>query len=161
MPTRDTITFVCTANICRSPMAEYLLRHALAAQPEPLKSLKIASAGVAAWAGEEQTKNSVKALKKVGIHPSHLSQPLSQEILDASLAVFCMTQSHKFAIEQTFNPLPPHLLLMRELMSNITEDEVDIADPYGQNLAAYEECRDEMIEALPSLIAFLKAQYKI
>ena len=61
------IIVVCTANICRSPMAAALLQHALAAQPEPLRSFKIISAGVAARAGDHVSENSVIALKKVGL----------------------------------------------------------------------------------------------
>jgi protein-tyrosine-phosphatase len=56
------VTCVCTANVCRSPMAEALLRHALAAEPEPLKSLQVVSAGVSAWDGYPITENSAAAL---------------------------------------------------------------------------------------------------
>src|SRR6476469_5492177 len=74
-----TIVTVCTANICRSPMAAALLQHALAAQPEPMRSLKVVSAGVAARPGEQVSENSVLALKKVGIDISeHRSQSLTQ-----------------------------------------------------------------------------------
>ena len=77
------ILTVCTANICRSPMAEALLQHALRGQPEPLKSLKVVSAGVAARQGERVSENSVIALKKVGINLSgHTSQPLTRELVD-------------------------------------------------------------------------------
>ena len=52
MPAPGHILVVCTGNICRSPMAEGLLKHALTGQPEPLKSLRVVSAGVAARTGE-------------------------------------------------------------------------------------------------------------
>src|SRR3954467_6887892 len=88
------IVTVCTANICRSPMAAALLQHALAAQPEPLRSIKVISAGGAARTGEPVSENSVFALKKVGLDISnHCSQPLTQRILDEALAVLCMTES--------------------------------------------------------------------
>ena len=64
-------------------MAAALLQHALSAQPEPLRSLKVTSAGVSARRGEAVSENSVIALKKVGIDLSkHVSQPLTQELLD-------------------------------------------------------------------------------
>src|SRR4051795_11030781 len=76
------IVTVCTANICRSPMAAALLQHALAAEPEPLRSLRVVSAGVAARPGEPVSENSVYALKKVGIDLSqHRSQALTQQML--------------------------------------------------------------------------------
>jgi protein-tyrosine phosphatase len=149
------ILTVCTANICRSPMAEALLQHALRGQPEPLQSIKVVSAGVAARQGERVSENSVTALKKVGIDLSqHSSQPLTRELVDDALAIFCMTESHRAMIELNFEPPPRHLYLFREFMPPPTEPQ--IADPFGGPLKLYEACRDEMVEAIPSLIEFLK-----
>lgn len=149
------IITVCTANICRSPMAEVLLQHALNAQPEPLASLKVVSAGVAARGGERVSENSVIALKKVGIDlTSHSSQPLTQRLVDDALAVLCMTESHRAMIQLSFEPPPQHLYLFREFLP--PEFDPEIADPFGGPLPYYEACRDEMVEAIPSLIEFLK-----
>jgi protein-tyrosine phosphatase len=150
-----TIVTVCTANICRSPMAEALLRHALGAQPEPLKSWKIASAGVSARVGERVSEHSVTALKKVGIDiRNHKSQPLTRKLLNDAAIILCMTESHRAMIELTFDPAPQHLYLFREFLPSSKNKE--ICDPYGGPLAEYEACRDEMVEAIPSLVEFLK-----
>ena len=45
MPAPKLIATVCTANICRSPVAEALLGHALQAEAEPLRSCRVVSAG--------------------------------------------------------------------------------------------------------------------
>ena len=96
MPSPGHILIVCTGNICRSPMGQGLLAHALSAQPEPLRSLKVISAGVAAHTGEAVSENSVTALKRAGIDIGHLrSQGLTQAMLDNALAVFGMTESHR------------------------------------------------------------------
>jgi len=150
-----TIVTVCTANICRSPMAEALLRHALKAQPEPLKSIRIVSAGVAARPGDRVSENSVVALKKVGLDiKAHVSQPLTKQLLDEAVAIFCMTESHRAMIQLTFDPVPRHVYLFREFMPRAAEKE--IGDPYGGPLNEYESCRDEMVEAIPSVVEFLK-----
>ena len=154
MPAPAYIAVVCTANICRSPMGAALLRHALAAQPEPLRSIPVISAGVAARGNEPPTENSVIALKKVGIDlVGHLSQPLTQNLLDGALAVLVMTESHRAMIAATAEPVPRHLLLFREFVKSGLPE---IADPYGLSLAAYETARDEMVEAIPSLLEFLR-----
>jgi protein-tyrosine-phosphatase len=150
-----TIVTVCTANICRSPMAAALLQHALAAQPEPLRSLRVISAGVAARTGESVSENSVLALKKVGIDISHhRSQPLTQQMLDEAFAVICMTESHRAMIQVQANPVPKNLFLFRQFMSG--DGDVEIGDPYGGPLRVYEAARDEMVESIPSLVAHLK-----
>jgi len=157
MATPGTIVTVCTANICRSPMAEALLRHALSAQPEPLKSLKVVSAGVAARTKDRVSENSVIALKKVGLDiKAHTSQPLTPELIRNAVAVFCMTESHRSMIQLTFDPIPRNIYLFREFMPRAADKE--IGDPYGGPLKEYEACRDEMVEAIPSLLEFLKTQ---
>ena len=155
MPSPGHILIVCTGNICRSPMAEGLLKHALAGQPEPLKSLQVLSAGVAARPGEPISENSVIALKKVGIDISgQVSQPLTQELLDNALAVFGMTESHSAIIKMRARPAPAHLHLFRDFLPPPADHE--IGDPYGGPLKVYEAARDEMVEAIPSVVAYLK-----
>lgn len=135
-------------------MAAALLQHALAAQPEPLRSLRVVSAGVAARNGEPASENSVLALKKVGLDlTGHHSQPLTQEMLDHATAVLCMTESHRAMIQVQADPVPKHLYLFREF---VNDPEKEIPDPYGGSLRIYELARDEMVEAVPSLVEFIK-----
>ena len=138
-------------------MAAALLEHALAAQPEPLRSLRVVSAGVVAREGDAVSENSVIALKKVGLKINgHTSQPLTDELLSRAVAVFCMTETHRAMIALHFDPPPKHIYLFREFMPRAAAKE--IADPYGGPLSLYEACRDEMVEAIPSLVEFLKAR---
>jgi protein-tyrosine-phosphatase len=137
-------------------MAEALLQHALRGQEEPLKSLKVISAGVAARFGEPVSENSVVALKKVGIDVSkHIAQPLTQKLVDEALAIFCMTESHRAMIQLAYDPPPKNLFLFREFLPKPADPE--IPDPYGGSLKLYEACRDEMVEAVPSIIEYLKS----
>ena len=137
-------------------MAAGLLRHALAAQPEPLRSLEVISAGVSARGGDRVTDHSATILKKVGIDISrHTSQPITQALLDGATAIFVMTESHRVMIQATANPVPRHLYLFREFLP--VQADREIPDPYGGPLSAYEAARDEMVEALPSVVDFLKS----
>jgi protein-tyrosine phosphatase len=65
-----------------------------------------------------------------------------------------MTETHRAVIGLLFDPPPRHVYLFREFMPAAAEKE--IADPYGGPLDRYEACRDELVEALPSLVEFLK-----
>ncbi len=157
MPAPKLIVTVCTANICRSPMAEALLRHALLAEAEPLRSCRVVSAGVAARKGDRISPNSVEALAKVGLRISdHRSQPLTQELADQADLILCMTESHRAVIGLALEPPPKNVFLWREFMSGKVDRE--IGDPYGGSLKDYEACRDEMVEALPGLLAHLRGR---
>jgi protein-tyrosine-phosphatase len=136
-------------------MAAALLQHALRAESEPLRSLKVTSAAVAGRGGEPVSENSVFALKKVGLDVSnHRSRPLTQEMLDGALAVIGMTESHRAMIHLHGAPVPGNLFLFREFMPGAVDRE--IGDPFGGPIRAYEAARDEMVEAIPSLVAHLK-----
>ncbi len=136
-------------------MAEGLLQHALKAEAEPLRSLHVLSAGVAAYPGAPISPNSVTALKKVGINlADHKARYLTDELVHDALAIFCMTDSHRRTILETFEPAPAHLHLFREFLP--ADADRQIPDPVGGPIAEYEACRDEMVEAIPSLLAYLK-----
>lgn len=155
MPVPGPIVVICTANICRSPMGEGLLTHALAAEPAPVSHLKVLSAGVVARPGDPVSANSVMALKKVGIDISgHRAQTVTQEMLDAALAVFVMTEGHRAMIELQATPPPARLYLFREFLPDPAARE--IGDPFGSSLRFYEQSRDEMVEAIPSILAYLR-----
>ena len=157
MAAPGTILTVCTANICRSPMAAGLLQHALAGQPEPLRSLQVVSAGVAARPGDPVSENSVVALRKVGIDIAGLrSRPVTRELVESAVVVLCMTEAHRAMLQLTIDPPPTNLFLFREFMPRAADKE--IGDPYGGPIRLYEACRDEMVEAIPSLIEFLKTR---
>lgn len=136
-------------------MAAALLRHALAAEPEPLRSLEVTSAGVSALGGYPAAANAAQALRKVGISlDGHRSQHLGQQMLDRALAVFCMTEAHRAMIELEYDPVPARLHRMREFVPG---DDLDIPDPFGMNLSSYEASRDAMVEAIPSILQYLRS----
>jgi protein-tyrosine-phosphatase len=138
-------------------MGAGLLQHAFAAQPEPLRSLRAISAGVSARDGEPVSENSVLALRKVGIDlTGQVSRSLTQQMLDEAFVVLCMTESHRAMIQLQADPAPRNLFLFREFMPPPSEKE--IGDPYGGPLRVYETARDEMVEAIPSLLEALKAR---
>jgi len=140
-------------------MAEALLRHALAAEEEPLKSLKVTSAGIGGWSGIPVTPNSVAALRKVGLDISqHRSRALDPAILSRAVLILCMTESHRSAILMDFPETSAPILLMRELLPPPADPE--IPDPYGSNLQSYEDTRDSIVEAIPSIVEYLRENVK-
>ena len=157
---RNLILTICTGNVCRSPMAEKLLHHALTGQDAPLNQIEIVSAGVAAGYGDPASANSVAALKKIKLDLSrHKSQPLTQDLIDRAFLILGMTQSHIDILSHYYTGLPERMHLFREFMAK--GETPEIPDPYGQNYAAYATCFDSMVEAIPSLVTYLKNEYII
>ena len=136
-------------------MAEKLLQHALAAEGEPLNEIEVVSAGVVAGYGDPASENSVAALRKVKLDLSHhKSQPLTDELIDRAFAIFGMTDSHVDILNRYIPEGTVRIHLMREFLGADNQ----IPDPFGQDFDAYNACLDSMIEAIPSLVQYLKSE---
>lgn len=137
-------------------MAEKLLEHAIDAEESLRGKIPVISAGVAAYAGESATPHSATALKKVGLSlDKHRSRPVNPELVENALLILCMTESHRYALLSQYDNIPAPVMLLREL---IPDADREIPDPYGGILEHYEACRDSIVEAIPSIIRFLKKQ---
>lgn len=154
MSAPNKITFVCTGNTCRSPIGEYLLKDAIQNEEQSLHKFEVVSAGVAAYPGDAISLNSAETLSDLGIDASmHRSQPVSEDLINQSILVVCMTSSHQDVVQAYF-PEHPHI----HLISDFIEDDsiTEVSDPFGANIDAYHQTRDQIALAIPSILAFLK-----
>jgi protein-tyrosine-phosphatase len=86
------LLFICTANVCRSPMAEAIF-NALA--EEKGLGWQATSAGVAALEGEDITPNARAALEEVGIYPAgHSARQVSEGMIEEADLVLVMSPRH-------------------------------------------------------------------
>ena len=134
----DVYLFVCTGNTCRSPMAAALFNALWSRRGIG------ASAGLAA-SGSPISENARLALERRGIeatstndYAAHVSRQVSEDLIRRAARVYAISRRHQTALISAFP----------EYAEKIFALPVDIADPYGGDLATYEACLRDIEAAL-------------
>src|SRR4051812_17999946 len=148
-----TILFVCTGNICRSPMAEGLFRHAVKGRSD----FRVISAGVGAVDGLPPSEHAVRALKELGIDiGKQRSHMLTAELVQQADYIFGMTHSHVDAITLLYPQAAEKTFLLREFDETLDAYENDISDPIGGSYEVYVNCRDQIEQGIASMLNFIE-----
>lgn len=140
------ILFVCTGNICRSPMAEGVFK-TMAQREWPEASLDIDSAGTYdGYAGEPPSRLAVEAAARRGYDLSGLrARPLVAADVARFDHVLAMDRGHLRILRRIApRDVSPRPRLFMNFASALGVDEVP--DPWGGPPAGYERALD-LIEA--------------
>lgn len=140
------ILLVCIGNICRSPTAEYLLRHSLADS-----DIQVESAGLGALVDKPADPIAQEVMAEQGIDMSqHRARQVSREILSGVDLVLAMEDRHLDALHSMAPEIRGRAFLLGKWQNNLA-----VPDPYRQQRPAFEHAYkliDQSIEAwLPHL----------
>ena len=111
-----SILVICTGNVCRSPIAEGLLRAALERRYHD-RAPEVSSAGTSGWEGTGAMPESIEAAGERGVDISgHVARRLTRgHVLDADLVV-AMAEEHRDAVARALPEAAGRTFTLKELV---------------------------------------------
>lgn len=146
------ILAVCLGNICRSPLAEGILKSKL---PE---GFIIDSAGtIALHEGEHPDKRAIATAAKYGLDISkQRSRPILPKDFEEFDKIYCMDLSvFETVISMAKNEDQRRKIVLYLEEAGFTGDQADVPDPYWGNLSDFENVYQLLDEAADSIVAKL------
>ena len=129
----NSVLFVCSANICRSPMAMGLLRSMV---EDSSDQWKIESSGVWDMGDQPAALNTQLVLQERGIDLNdHASRTITVKMLSEFNLVLVMEDNHKEVVKLAFPEYTDRIYMLSEMVGEI----FNIVDPMGRSLADFEE----------------------
>lgn len=131
------ILVVCIGNICRSPMAELLLRNSLESD------VVVHSAGLGALINYPADPIAVELMKEKGLDLSaHRARQISQQLVSQADLILVMTTRQKQELEAQFFSSTGKVFLLGKWVS------LDVADPYQHGRQAFERALTDIESGL-------------
>jgi protein-tyrosine-phosphatase len=153
------VLFVCSGNLCRSPMAAVYLGHR--AGDAGLEDLVVESAGLLGIEGVPPPSEAVKAMSEAGLDLSdHRSRALRESDLWAADLVIVMTRDHLLDLAER-HPWPRNrrvLLRAFEAGSEPSPTAPDLEDPMGKRISAHRRTLETIRQCVDHLVEFLRRE---
>ena len=145
------IVFVCSGNICRSPMAAAMARQMLEQAQVPSV---VISAGTLNIVGQPAAPNAVQAVSEIGIDlQGHRSQGISPRLMQLASTIVVMSPGHEASLLNIDASLAPKIHRMWEYAD---EPLGEIADPVGLPVDDFRRCRDLLTVCLEKWVDRVK-----
>lgn len=153
------VTFVCTGNICRSVIAEVVLRDALE-QAGLGRDVHVDSAGTGDWhVGERADPRAVRALADVGLDGSrHRARQLDPREVGSADLLLALDVGHLGDLRRWAPDDVPdgRIRLLRGFDPAAAEGDLDVADPYYGTGVDFARVVRQVRSATPGLVDQLR-----
>ena len=150
------VTFVCTGNICRSPMAEKMFAHQLR-QRGLGEMVRVTSAGTGDWhVGDSADHRATRVLHAHGYPTDHRAAQLDAEHLAADLVV-ALGRNHARALRQ-LGVDADRIRILRSFDPRSGAHALDVDDPYYGTHEDFEDVYTVIEAALPGLHEWVDVQ---
>lgn len=127
------VLMVCTGNMCRSPLAEALMRAEL--EKRGFGSATISSAGTGAWEGSPASEGAFLVGLEHDLDLSlHRARRLTRELVNEATVIFAMSRHHKEEAERLGGKGRVHLLAE---YAGESGGATEVADPFGSDIDVY------------------------
>jgi len=151
------VCFVCTGNICRSPMAESVFR-ARVAEAGLDGRVEVDSAGTGGWhEGDGADPRTVSVLEESGYETGHRARRFEPSWFARLDLVIALDSGHLKALRR-LAPTQEDVAKVRLLRSYdpAAGDDLDVPDPYYGGLDGFEECLGMVEAASEGLLAAVR-----
>ncbi len=152
----NRILLVCTGNICRSPLAEALLTHALRERGAP--DVTVSSAGTGAWDGAPASEGAYLVGLERGLDLSgHRARLLTRELAVEADLILTMARHHRARVQELGGE--GRVFVLGEYAGR-TSDEAEVSDPFGGDLDVYRQTCEELEQLVAAVAERLVAEGK-
>lgn len=152
------IMFICTGNICRSAMAEGMMKKL--AKDNNL-DLDICSCGIYAEDGDYATYNAVEAAKYYDVNiEGHRATNIRRSKIKEMDIILCATESHKQSVLYMYPELKEKVFTMKEYAElDKNGQDMNIKDPWGYDMNVYQNCTEEIEKCLIKIIEKIQTNF--
>jgi protein-tyrosine-phosphatase len=149
------VLLVCTGNICRSPLAEAIMRRELAELGRD--DFEVTSAGTGAWDGAPASEGAYLVALEHGLDLSaHRARLLTRELVQQADIILTMARHHRARVEELGGDGRTYVL---GEYAGRSGPEAEISDPFGGELEVYRRTFEELEELIKAAVRRLTAEY--